>query len=98
MTNQTKFEITIELKDYRKTEGLEPEKQVLCYRALIYYEGQHATVWSEPIQTDEIGTRRSYFNLLDGIRHRILKKLCPEESLSLPPNYQPATKQQQKQK
>jgi hypothetical protein len=74
--SQHTFRIEIELFDYRNHPTLEEDNKVMAYRAYLSCDDQHCAIWSQPLNEDEIGTPESYWNIMDSIRYKMMKKLC----------------------
>ena len=74
-----KFEIEISTEDYRNCFALEESKRTLSYLMKITSGHQHCAYCSQPLEEDEVGTRESYFNMMDVLRMKILEKLSPTE-------------------
>jgi len=73
------FAVTFELKDFRETREVSPDKQVQSYLMTVKHGDQHFAYWSQPITDEEVGTRRSFWNAMDVLRQKILEKLSPQE-------------------
>lgn len=59
----------------------------MFYRIHLIVGSQHCMIRSESLKEEDLGTRRSFENLMDILRYQLLKKLCPgaEQSTPLPP-------------
>ena len=59
----------------------------MFYRIHLIVGNQNCMIRSESLKEEDLGTRRSFENLMDILRYQLLKKLCPEaeQSTPLPP-------------
>jgi hypothetical protein len=81
-----KHEFTIEISlDDSRTADVDPHWKKLCYKAIVRDGSFGTQIWSQELNDDEVGTRRSFGYMLDGIREQLLRRLCPNEPPPIPP-------------
>lgn len=73
------FEFSIDLIDQRNEVAENSEERALRYRVHLISGNKHCVIWSEPLKDEEVGTIRSFHNVMDQLRYKIIEKICPDE-------------------
>jgi hypothetical protein len=81
------FTIKFSLEDYRDKPVVDTDVTELRYRAVIKEESSpmSSVVMSQWLRESDLGTRRSFVYMMDGIREQLLRRLCPNEPPPIPP-------------
>ena len=81
------FTIKFSLEDYRDKPVVDTDVTELRYRAIIKEasESGATNVMSQWLRESDLGTRRSFGYMLDGIREQLLRRLYPNEPPPIPP-------------
>ena len=79
------FTIKFSLEDYRDKPAVDTDVTELRYRAIIKDKSGACNVMSQWLRESDLGTRRSFVYMMDGIREQLLRRLCPDEPPPIPP-------------